>query len=70
MNSSKRQSRNAEVDLRGEKRSNAKVFDAAGFVAGLRQPCLTPLVARKSRYSSIDRRNTRHEGYALCQKDR
>lgn len=47
-----------------------KGYDAAGFVADLRQACVTPHVAQKSRYSAIDRRTTRHEGYALSQKHR
>jgi hypothetical protein len=42
-----------------------KGFDAAAFVADLRQACVTPHVAQKSRYSAIDGRTTRHEGYAL-----
>ena len=45
-------------------------FDAAGFVAALRQACVTPHVARKSRYSAIDGRTSRHEGYALSLKHR
>jgi hypothetical protein len=36
----------------------------------LRQACVTPHVAQKSRYSAIDGRTTRHEGYALSQKHR
>ena len=40
----------------------------AGFVAELRQTCVTPHVARKSRHSAIDRRTTRHEGYGLSPK--
>jgi len=47
-----------------------KGFDAAGFVADLRQACVTPHVAQKSRYSAIDGRTTRHEGYALSIKHR
>ena len=47
-----------------------KGYDAAGFVSDLRQACVTPHVARKSRYSAIDGRTTRHEGYALSQKHR
>jgi len=47
-----------------------KGFDAAGFVAGLRQACVTPHVAQKSRHSAIDARTTRHEGYALSIKHR
>ena len=47
-----------------------KGYDAAKFVCGLRQACVTPHVARKSRYSAIDGRTTRHEGYALALKHR
>lgn len=45
-------------------------YDAAGFVADLRQACVTPHVAQKSRYSAIDGRTTRHEGYGLSLKHR
>lgn len=47
-----------------------KGYDAAGFVFDLRQACVTPHVAQKSRYSAIDGRTTRHVGYALSQKHR
>ena len=47
-----------------------KGFDAAEFVADLRQACVTPHVAQKSRYSAIDGRTTRLEGYALSIKHR
>jgi len=47
-----------------------KGYDAAGFVADLRRACVTPHVARKSRYSAIDGRTTRHEGYGLSLKHR
>jgi transposase len=47
-----------------------KGFDAAEFVADLRQACVTPHVAQKSRYSAIDRRTTRHDGYARSQRNR
>lgn len=47
-----------------------KGFDAAGFVADLRQARVTPHVAQKARYSAIDRRTTRHKGYALSLKQR
>lgn len=47
-----------------------KGFDAAEFVADLRQACVTPHVAQKVRYSAIDGRTTRHEGYALSIKHR
>ena len=47
-----------------------KGFDAAQFVADLRQACVTPHVAQKSRYSVIDGRTTWHGGYALSIKHR
>jgi len=47
-----------------------KGYDAAEFVADLRQACVTPHVAQKSRHSAIDGRTTRHVGYALSQKHR
>jgi hypothetical protein len=47
-----------------------KGFDAAEFVADLRRACVTPHVAQKSRYSAIDGRTTRHEGYALSIRHR
>lgn len=47
-----------------------KGYDSAGFVADLRQACVTPHVAQKARYSAIDGRTTRHKGYALSQKHR
>ncbi len=47
-----------------------KGFDAAEFVADLRRACVTPHVAQKVRYSAIDGRTTRHEGYALSIKHR
>ena len=47
-----------------------KGFDAAEFVADLRKACITPHIAQKSRYSAIDGRTTRHEGYSLSIKHR
>ena len=47
-----------------------KGYDSADFVSDLRQACVTPHVARKSRYSAIDGRTTRHQGYALSIKHR
>lgn len=47
-----------------------KAYDRADFVSDLRQACVTPHVAQKSRYSAIDGRTTRHEGYALSIKHR
>jgi transposase len=45
-----------------------KAYDVAGFVADLRQACVTPHVAQKARHSAIDGRTTRHKGYALSIK--
>ena len=47
-----------------------KGYDAAEFVADLRQACVTPHVAQKSRHSAINGWTTRHVGYALSQKHR
>lgn len=47
-----------------------KGLDAAGFVADLRQGCVTPHVAQESRYSAINGRTTRHDGYARSQRNR
>jgi hypothetical protein len=47
-----------------------KGFDAAEFVADLRQACVTPYVAQRSRYSAIGGSTTRHEGYALSIRNR
>ena len=47
-----------------------KGYDSADFVADLRQACVTPHVAGKSRHSAIDGRTTRHPGYAVSQRRR
>ncbi len=47
-----------------------KGYDDRGFVAKLRQMCVTPHVAAKSRHSAIDARTTRHAGYAVSQRRR
>jgi transposase len=47
-----------------------KAYDARGFVADLRQMCVTPHVAQKARSSAIDGRTTRHAGYAVSQRKR
>ncbi len=47
-----------------------KGYDSADFVRDLRQACVTPHIARKSRHSAIDGRTTRHAGYAVSQKHR
>jgi hypothetical protein len=45
-----------------------KSYDVVVSVADLRQACVTPHVAQKSRYSAIDGRTTRPACYALSQK--
>jgi transposase len=47
-----------------------KGYDAKGFVTGARALRVTPHVARKKRYSAIDGRTTRHEGYAISLRRR
>jgi transposase len=49
-----------------------KAYDAAAFVADMRQKCVTPHVAQndKGRCSAIDGRTTRHAGYAQSQRKR
>jgi transposase len=42
-----------------------KAYDVAGFVADLRAMCVTPHVAQKAKGSAIDKRTTRHPGYAI-----
>lgn len=46
-----------------------KGFDAAEFVADLRQTCVTPHVPQKARYSAIDGRTNRREGNATSQRN-
>ena len=49
-----------------------KAYDAAGFVADLRQYNVTPHVAQNTtnRRSTIDARTTRHPGYAVSRRIR
>ena len=47
-----------------------KGYDSADFVADLRRACVTPHIAQKTRYSAIDGRTARHEGYAISQRCR
>jgi len=47
-----------------------KGYDARGFVAGVRELGVTPHVAAKDRFSAIDGRTSRHEGYAISQRRR
>ncbi len=45
-------------------------YDVKDFVAGVRALGVTPHVAAKDRGSAIDRRTTRHDGYAVSQRRR
>jgi transposase len=47
-----------------------KGFDVRSFVDGVRALGVTPHVAQKDKYTAIDRRTTRHEGYAISQQKR
>src|SRR6266446_3644748 len=47
-----------------------KGFDVASFVAGVRALAITPHVAQKTKGTAIDRRTTRHAGYAISQQKR
>jgi transposase len=47
-----------------------KGFDVPSFVDGVRALGVTPHVAQKAKYTAIDRRTTRHEGYAISQRKR
>ncbi|WP_096785913.1 IS5 family transposase [Rhodobacter sp. CZR27] len=47
-----------------------KAYDAEEFVQDLRQACVTPHVAQKAKFSAINGRTTRHEGYAISQRCR
>ena len=49
---------------------NGDGYDTAEFVRDLRRAGITPHVAQKARHSAIDRRTTRHDGYALSLKHR
>lgn len=47
-----------------------KGFDVASFVSGVRALGVTPHVAQKDKYTAIDGRTTRHDGYAISQQKR
>jgi transposase len=47
-----------------------KGYDVSFVVDGLRERRVTPHIARKDRYSSIDGRTTRHAGYEVSQRKR
>lgn len=50
--------------------SGDKGYDTRGFVAGLRDRNAAPHVAQKVRFSAIDGRVTRHDGYEISQRKR
>ena len=63
----------AEILLTGRTRGTVgadKNYDVRRFVEALRGQGLTPHVAAKRRYSAVDRRTTRHAGYAESQRRR
>jgi IS5 family transposase len=63
----------AEMLLAGRTRGTVgadKNYDVRRFVEALRGQGLTPHVAAKRRYSAVDRRTTRHAGYAESQRRR
>jgi transposase len=63
----------AEMLLAGHTRGTVgadKNYDVRRFVRALRAQGLTPHVAAKRRYSAVDRRTTRHAGYAESQRRR
>jgi len=63
----------AEMLLAGRTRGTVgadKNYDVRRFVEALRTQGLTPHVAAKRRYSAVDRRTTRHAGYAESQRRR
>jgi transposase len=47
-----------------------KAYDTKGFIGGMRELGVTPHVAAKMRYSSLDGRTTRHDGYVISQRKR
>ena len=61
-------------ELRGTKRCTLgadKGYDTSGFVERLRELNVTPHVAaKKEGWTSLDRRTTRHAGYAVSQRKR
>lgn len=64
----------AAVLLRPERRAKTvggdKNFDVASFVTAVRELEITPHVAQKDKGTAIDRRTTRHTGYAISQQKR
>ena len=47
-----------------------KAFDVHSFVEQVRALGITPHVAQKAKYTAIDGRTTRHQGYAISQRKR
>jgi hypothetical protein len=47
-----------------------KAFDVPSFVDGVRALGVTPHVAQKEKYTAIDGRTTRQDGYAMSQRKR
>ena len=47
-----------------------KGYDTRGFVDTLRQLAATPHIAQKKNSRTLDRRTTRHPGYAISQRAR
>ena len=47
-----------------------KAYDVRGFIESLRALKITPHIAAKVRYGTIDARTTRHRGYAVSQTKR
>jgi transposase len=71
--------RDAALEMIGGKAESKRVtlagdrgYDTRGFVAALRERKVTPHVAQSDtkRQSAIDKRTTRHEGYAMSQRKR
>jgi transposase len=57
-------------ERRGITVAGDKAYDAGRFVAECRHMGITPHVTQKVRQSAIDRRTTRHPGYAVSQRRR
>jgi transposase len=67
--------REAALEMLGDRKGTLgadRGYDSEGFVAAVRQRRMTPHVAQqtKARASAIDRRTTRHPGYAESQRKR
>jgi hypothetical protein len=58
------------VGHRAARHDRDKNFDVPSFVAAVRARGITPHVAQKAKYSAIDARTTRHDGYATSQQRR